>query len=243
MPAVTWEFLKRNLTKINLAEKFCLDLIFPKFCFDCGKEGSWLCRACQKKIILVKTQVCPGCGRVSRQGKFCSKCKGKDLAGIMVACYFEEGPIRELVHNFKYNHILELGDFLGQILADATLENLTLKKDFLVVPVPLHWLRRSRRGYNQAEILVKVMSEKLSLPFDQVLRRTRRTKRQVDLRGSERRENLKNVFEFFPGKNIDGKTIILVDDITTTSTTLLECALVLRENGAKKVWGLVIAKG
>lgn len=243
MPAVMWEFLKRNLIKVNFSKKFCLDLIFPKFCLGCSKEGNWLCSACQEKIVFVKTQVCPDCGRVSRQGKFCSKCKGKKLSGIIAACYFEEGPIRELVHNFKYNHILELGDFLGQILADATLENLTLKKDFIIVPVPLHWLRQSRRGYNQAEILAKVVSEKLSLPFDQVIKRTHRTKRQVDLRGEERRENLKNVFEVFPGKNIDGKTIILVDDITTTGTTLQECAWVLKENGAKKVWGLVIAKG
>lgn len=244
MPVVTWEFLKQNLIKVSQIKGFCLDLIFPKFCLGCGKEANWFCRTCQREILYVKTQVCPGCGRISKAGKFCLKCsKPKGLTGIIVACYFEEGPIRELIHNFKYNHILELGEFLGGILADVLKENLQLKDDFLIAPIPLYWLRQSARGYNQAEILAKVVSQRLKLTFGNILIKKRQTKRQVDLRGSERRKNLQNVFVLARNANIKGKTIILVDDITTTGTTLKEGAKVLRKNGARKVWGLVVARG
>ncbi|KKQ17250.1 MAG: Phosphoribosyltransferase [Berkelbacteria bacterium GW2011_GWA1_36_9] len=248
MPVVIWEFLRQNLTKIKFGKNFCLDILFPKFCFSCSKEGNWLCDSCLEKIVFVKTQVCSTCGRISETGKFCQPClrllpERRNLSGIISTCYFEEGPIRELVHNFKYNHILELGDFFGQIMASVLRENLILEKDTIIAPVPLHFLRQSQRGYNQAEILAQVVAEKLSLPFEKVLKRTHRTKRQVDLTGNARRENLKSVFEVCSGKNISGKIIILVDDITTTGTTLTECAKVLKGKGAKKVWGLVIARG
>lgn len=151
--------------------------------------------------------------------------------------------MRELIHNFKYNHILALGDFLAGILVDALEGNLPLKDDFLITPVPLYWLRQSARGYNQAEILAKAVSQRLKLTSKNIIIKKRRTKRQVDLKGKKRRQNLKDVFVVRQSLNMTGKTIILVDDITTTGTTLQECAKVLKRAGARRVWGLVIAKG
>jgi len=225
-------------------KNYLLDLIFPKYCLGCGREGDWLCPTCLKKIVFVKSQTCPGCGRLSQDGKFCPRClKPHGLRGIVVACYFEEGPIRELIHNFKYNHILELGNFLGKILAETLKENFNLKENILIVPVPLYWLRENQRGYNQAEILAREVSKILQLPFGKILLKKRGTKRQVDLKGRERRSNLKKVFQIKSKIDLTRKTVILVDDITTTGTTLQECAKILRQAGAKRVWGLVVARG
>ena len=225
------------------AKVFLLDLLFPKFCLGCGLEGGWLCPACQDQILLVKTQVCPICERVSSGGRYCPKCRrGRYLSGMIVSCYYDEGPSKEIIHNLKYHGIRELGNFLGKMLADALAENLPIK-DVVLSFVPLHFLREKQRGFNQAEILAQTTSQKLNLPLERFLRKVRFTKRQVDLRGKERRENLKNVFRILPAVNLSGKTIVLIDDIATTGTTLEECAQILRGAGARMVWGLVVAHG
>ena len=233
---------------------FFLDLIFPKFCLGCGKEGIWLCPKCQAKILPVKTQLCPGCGRISprqRRGKYfgiyCQNCRRKyrpKLKGIIVAAYYVEGPIKELIHNFKYNHILELETILGDLLAKSLKDNLKSERDVIVTAVPLHFLRRAQRGYNQSEILARYVANKLKMPKNfQIIKKIRQTKPQVKLGGKKRLENLKNCYKIINKNIVRGQTIILVDDVTTTGTTLNECAKVLREAGAKGIWGLVVAKG
>ncbi len=238
--------------KLAEIKEAVIDLIFPKFCLGCEKEGDWLCISCRNKVVKVVTQVCPECGRVSRFGRYCRRHqKSWGLSGIITATYYKEGPIKEVVHNFKYNHLLELGDFLGVHLVRALKENHFTSDKLLITAVPLHFWRRAGRGYNQSEILATYVAEKfldkgqafkLSKNF-KILRKIRQTKSQVKFSGKKRRENLKNSFIFNKKINISGRTIIIVDDITTTGTTLNECAKVLRRAGAKKVWGLVVAKG
>lgn len=238
-----------------IIKNFLLDLIFPKFCVDCAKEGDWLCQGCQKEILPVKTQVCPDCGIISQNGKFChDHQKPHGLSGIIVAAYYEEGPTKELIHNFKYNHILELKEILGDLLVKALKDNIgAIQGETIITAVPLHFLRRSQRGYNQSELLAEVVVEKINenrpkagQPWVEnfnILKKIRRTKPQVKFSGKKRRKNLQNSFKFNKNFNVLGRTIILVDDVTTTGTTLNECAQVLRAAGARRVWGLVIARG
>lgn len=241
--------LYRNFIQTNLKNLF-LDFIFPKFCFGCGLEGLWLCPQCQEKIVLVKTQTCPVCGRLSQNGQFCQKDqKPHGLSGIIVACYYDEGPVKELVHNFKYNHILELKNVLSEMMADALkenlyCENLYLDKSYLITAVPLHFLRKAQRGYNQAELLAEVVAGKLKIELNcKIIKKIHRTKPQVLTDGEKRTKNLENCFKISSKINLRGRTIILVDDVATTSTTLNECARLLKEAGAKRIWGLVIARG
>jgi len=225
---------------------FFLDLVFPRFCVGCGKEGDWICDLCQHKILQVKTQVCPDCGRISKFGRYCHRHQKRwGLSGVIVAAYYEEGPIKEAIHNLKYNDILELKILLGEILTIALKENLQLGQSILITAVPMHFLRRARRGYNQAEILADYIAQRLKFPKNfQILKKSKFTKTQVTVSGRKRRANLKNSFVFTGLKDtIKNKTIVIVDDVTTTGTTLNECAKVLREAGARRVWGLVIAKG
>jgi len=246
--------------------------LFPAFCINCHKEGWWVCGECVKKIVPVVTQLCPDCERLSLHGKFCEKCAKKyALKGVVVACHYKEGPIREMVHNLKYNSVTGLVEVLGVYLTSAFTHNfqfsisnfqsisndqmfkhlkiknsIEIKNLNLIISfVPLHWLRQAKRGYNQAELLANEVSKRTGLPIVNVLTKIRKTTRQAELSGKDRRKNLQGVFKVPKSKvfKVKGKTIILVDDVLTTGSTLNECAKVLKEAGAKKVWGLVIARG
>lgn len=221
------------------------DCIFPKFCVGCGLEGSWLCSDCAREIIAVTSQVCPHCHKLSPSGKYCLKCAKKYvLKGIICAAYYEEGPLKELIHNYKYNHVTELTEILGGFMYAAAVKNpSTSKGDILISFTPLHRKRLAQRGYNQAQLLAETVGLKLGLPVADLLTKNRNTKRQVILHGDERRKNLENLFNVKSDINIKNKIIILVDDVMTTGTTLNECAKVLKVAGAKEVWGLVIARG
>jgi len=113
----------------------------------------------------------------------------------------------------------------------------------LIMPVPLHKKRLRWRGFNQSELLAKGIKKyfNLDLRLDELIR-TKHKKPQTKLSGRKRKENVKGCF-FWKGDWLDGKNIILVDDVITTGSTLNECAKVLKENGAGEVWGLVVARG
>lgn len=223
-------------------KKNLLDLIFPCFCVGCGKEGSWLCPNCLEEIIFVVSPTCPQCGRLSENGSYCSKCqKNKSLEGIIVSAYYEEGPLKEAIHNFKYNSVKELSPFLANFLIKA-LETYQIEDIDLITWVPLYHKRQAQRGYNQAEILAREIAQRLDLKTGSLLKKIKKTKIQVKLKGPERRKNLIGAFKV-NNISLKSKRIILVDDITTTGTTLNECAKVLKKAGAKEVWGLVLAKG
>jgi len=228
--------------KISKIKKFVLDLFFPSFCVGCGQEGSLLCRSCQKQIVTIQTPVCPECRRLSENGGYCSRCcKDKALKGIIVAAYYEEGPVKEMIHNFKYNHALDLKKVLAHLLVQSVGKN---HFDFMTF-APLSSRRLAERGFNQAEILAAAAAQKLKIPCQATLIKTKSTKRQVGLSGQKRRQNLSGVFKIESSKveSLKGKKILIVDDITTTGTTLNECAKVLRAAGAKEVWGLVVSRG
>ena len=201
-----------------------------------------LCRKCQKQIITVQAPICPECSKLSENGQYCQRCqKGKALKGIIVATYYEEGPIKEMIHNFKYNHALEL----KKVLSDLLIQAVSQKTFDFITFTPLHKRRLAERGFNQAEILAEKIAKKLKIPCEPLLIKTKSTKRQVGLTGQKRRENLEKVFKVksYKVESLKGKKILVVDDITTTGTTLDECAKVLKSAGAKEVWGLVVARG
>jgi len=134
---------------------------------------------------------------------------------------------------------------LGDLLVDSLVENRdSLGRDFLITAVPMHYLRRARRGYNQSELLATYVADALKIPKNfQILKKIRKTRPQVQFSGKKRRENLKNSFKICKNADVLGKTFVVVDDVTTTGATLNECARILKVAGARKVWGLVVAKG
>lgn len=236
--------LKKNnfISKSKHFYDFLLDLIFPKFCVGCGIEGVWLCASCKKKIINVDKPTCPSCNRLTDRGNFCRRCRPNSyLTGVIVAAYYDEGPLKEAIHNYKYNYIFDLKNDLASILIESLKKR--WRKSALLIPVPLHKKRKAERGFNQAELLANVISKKQNIPIlNNKLVRLKYTKQQVKLSGKKRRKNLSGAFVWIGNKEIDKKIVLLVDDVYTTGTTLQECAKVLKVAGAKEVWGLVLAK-
>ena len=115
------------------------------------------------------------------------------------------------------------------------------KKNFtLVTGVPLHKSRQKERGFNQSSLIAEKVADYLSIPFDEnVLKRVKNTKIQSGLVRKERMKNIRGAFELV--EDVKGKKVLLVDDVWTTGSTMRECVKVMKKNGAREVWGLVLA--
>ncbi|MGB6839061.1 MAG: hypothetical protein WBD86_01440 [Microgenomates group bacterium] len=143
----------------------------------------------------------------------------------------------------KYKFASQIAQELASYAADEILKNRHfLPKNALLVPIPLYWQRKNWRGFNQAEEIGKIMSKKLGWDFNKnLLIRKTSTKPQVELRGKERKQNIRGVFKL--NKPLDKiKPIILFDDVWTTGSTIKEAAKVLKRNRAKTVWALTITR-
>jgi ComF family protein len=224
---------------------FLLDLIFPIRCIGCGTEGSWFCETCTERVKLKTEQNCPVCWQVSPGGQTCGNCKNKtDLAGLRVAASYEANPeLARAVKTLKYKFSDPLATNLGSLLVRAIQTKQNYPGERILVPVPLHPRRKNWRGFNQAELLARTAAEKLNLPVENILLRTKNTPQQARLSRTARLINLKDAFAIQPETNLQNKTVILIDDVASTGATLGECASALRKAGAKSVWGLVLARG
>jgi ComF family protein len=150
-----------------------------------------------------------------------------------------EGKLRELIHLFKYRGIFTL----ARPLAELTLRAFPREERFdLVVPMPMHWLRRWRRGFNQSALLSRLIGRQLGIPVVGAVRRQRPTPPQAGLSNSQRRENVSGAFSPARGKRLDGKRVLLVDDVFTTGATASACSRVLKRAGADYVAVLALAR-
>jgi ComF family protein len=240
----------KSMTVIKKIKDVVLDLIFPRECLSCGKEGSYLCADCFKKIETNNKFYCVVCKRPTDYSKICQTCQSEyKLRAIWVAANYNDKILQELIHFLKYKYIEEAGDILAEIIIKYLEKNQILQKfglsksSALFVPVPLHKKRYLSRGFNQSDLLVKKVSEFYKIPKADILARKRNTQSQIDLRKSERQENVKGAFEMINKDNLDkNKKIILIDDVVTTGSTLNECAKVLLDAGLSEIYGLVVAQ-
>jgi ComF family protein len=222
-----------------------LDLLFPPRCVNCKTADGWLCQNCLSNISFINPPVCKRCGTPVPviPTFFCSHCENNPLQyidGIRAASYFENNPIRPAIHFLKYSNHKAVACILGEVLADAY-RRYKLMAD-VVVPVTLHTARFRERGYNQSELLATQVAEFLELPANtKILQRTRNTKSQVRLRADERYQNVANAFACRNNK-LSGHTVLLIDDVCTTGSTLDACANALKQSGVASVWGLTLAK-
>jgi len=220
------------------------DLVYPKKCVGCGIEGEWLCGKCFNKIVIVKAPFCPTCQRMTMMGQYCPRCRsGQYLTGVIIAAHYEE-PLKEAIHRFKYDRVADLGGILSEFIV-MRLEAGFPRGDLVLAPVPLHRRREAERGFNQALVLARKIGADFDLPLiNDVLKRVKEVEPQMKLKRTERLKNILGAFEARGDvRRLTGKTVLLVDDVMTTGATLNEAGRVLREAGARNVWGLVLAKG
>ena len=219
-----------------------LDLIFPKRCVGCSGEGNWLCFDCFMSIEAFATPRCADCKRLTSDGRYCrTHAKDHRLTGLLFVGEFPSRALREAIHVLKYNGVQELAIPLSYLLVRRLSAVSTLERA-VVIPVPLHPAREAERGFNQAVLLTQLFEQEVAT---NVLVRYRKTKPQASLDQRGREVNLQGAFALHPEglSKIKGKTIILVDDVSTTGSTLDMLAALLKSYGAKQVWGLVVAKG
>lgn len=224
-----------------------LDIAFPIQCVGCSKEGKWLCEDCFKLIKLNQKTQCPICGKTFYLGKTCLKCQRKTrLAGLIVACSYDNEILREAIRAFKFSFVKDLAKPLSKLLI-RRLEDLDFnlgKSSFVLTFVPLHKRRLRWRGFNQAEALANSLASHYKISILSLLLRKRSTIPQSLVKDKgKRKKNIKNVFYCQNRELVKGRKIIIVDDVCTTASTLKECARVLSRAGAKEVWGLVLARG
>jgi len=219
-----------------------LDWIYPPDCASCGEPGYRLCAACVEKIKLITGNRCESCGEPLKRGQArCRPCQVNPppYTGMRNLAVYE-GVIRDCVHALKYDHNQALGEFFSERLADLVRE-VGWQPD-LVMPVPLSDQRVAERGYNQAACLAKPLAARLGVryhPFG--IERIRDTPSQVGLSGEARRRNVAGAFKAVP-KIVVGKTVLVVDDVMTTGSTLETCARALKAAGSGFVYCLTLGR-
>ena len=233
---------------------FILDLFFPITCLNCGSPKNklanpqgYLCSDCFKKIEINNWVFCPKCTKKLIGLEPCQTHKNNPLKVLGAATNYQNDVIKKIIWEYKYNFIEPLANPLNEILKKyylAVFEQQLINKKPLVTFIPLHGARFRWRGFNQSEILAKKFANDLNLEFCKTLKRKKFKKPQMKIKGYQARfENIKDSFEIINASQIKNKDIILIDDISTTGATLIEAAKILKHNGAKKIYGLVVAKG
>ncbi|MFZ3054748.1 MAG: ComF family protein [Minisyncoccales bacterium] len=217
------------------------DLFFPKKCINCRREGSFLCEDCLSLIPINPFEYCL-CEKLEKRSK-CENCKNRSLDRILSTTSFNNKIIKEAIHKFKYGYLERLSIPLSfLVLSHLNAIDCQIDKSFVIIPVPMHIKKKRRRGFNQSEEVAKIISESTGINLSIALVKIKETKPQMELNRKERVDNIVGCFEVKNKKEIENKVILLLDDVYTTGATMNECARVLKENGAKEVWGLTIAR-
>ncbi len=234
---------------ITLLDPF-LSLLYPPRCLVCRALGeSGLCASCLAQIPPVAPPLCRTCGQtLPADADGCLHCRLRRPAYTRArALGTYEGVLRDAIHQFKYRDRPQLAVPLGRRLAAFARDHAPdldgLRFDALL-PVPMHPARRRLRGYNQSERLARVVAGELGLPLlPDALVRTRAARPQVGLDRDARLTNLQGAFAVRRPEAVLGQTLLLIDDVATTGSSLHECALVLKACGAQSVYALTLAVG
>lgn len=239
-----------------------MELVYPRKCVFCGKaiamksyrgimEGKTYDCLCEKCRINLKDKYieepyCFKCGKQLDEAaqEYCDDCRRKKQnfdRGLSVFKYHDD--IKESVYRFKYRNCRLYGDFYGEQMAEKYKDIIIKWKPDVIVPVPIHRSRMKKRGYNQAELIGRALSDGLNIPLDtNVLFREKKTKPQKNLTKDIRIKNVENAFKV--AKNVVRyNKIILADDIYTTGATVNACAKVLKEAGVQEVYFISICIG
>jgi len=252
-------------TGIRKLQDGLLNILFPKECVGCKKEGSWLCAFCTGTIFINEKFFCSSCEDPSIFGATCPRClrRGYTLDSLIFLTSYRDKFIREAIFSLKYKGCESIIDDLRILLRKFFLKHSSIFPSInLIIPVPLHYLRRAERGFNQSELIARELEslfrhyEKLdsshrdssiggeAVPvLTNILSRIKNNLPQVNFDPKERALNVANIFEITSRELIANKSILLVDDVYTTGATIKECARVLKSAGAGRVHAFVLARG
>lgn len=233
--------------------EIAVDLLFPRRCPICGDivvpRGYLICPKCRKELEFVEEPLCKKCGKEieSMEMEYCYDClKSKHTYNSGWALLNYTDLMKKSVSHFKYHNKREYADWYVEELLRKYKRNMLRVDPDAIIPIPLHHKKRKKRGFNQAEILAKGLSLGTGIPMRaDILFRNRNTIAQKNLNNKERLRNLEQAFVIKKESARELETVILVDDIYTTGSTIEACTRVLKKAGIKEVYfiSLCIGKG
>ena len=220
-----------------------VDLIFPR-----------LCPLCRRALFDFEPCLCTICQGTLPRANFHLRAEDNELTSKLRGLYpvhramaflrfTKKGNSQALLHLLKYKNKPELAEDLGRLYGLSLTRSGYLNQWDIIVPVPLHALKKQRRGYNQSEQFALGLSRSLGIPAEELLLRIKNTPTQTRKSRLERQSNVDEVFALKSGKRVTGKRVLLVDDVLTTGATLGACARVLWADGANLVDLATIAAG
>jgi ComF family protein len=219
-----------------------LDFLFPQRCLGCGKEGELLCPHCYSSLPRIANPICPGCGRPQASAILCPACINwkTQIDGIRSPLRFD-GLARKAIHQFKYKNLRSLAPLLSGLLYDYFSSN-SIPGNALV-PVPLHPRRLRERGYNQSSLLARGLSKSSGIPVieDCLIRSWFVGPQAKTSNVLERRNNVAGAFSC-QNSRLRERQVILIDDVSTSGSTLDACASAIKLAGASTVWALALAR-
>ena len=167
----------------------------------------------------------------------------KNVSGLFSLLNFEKDtPIQDLIHLLKYGNKPIVGNYLGNLFAEKYRNDLYELKISAIVPVPLYHSKKAERGYNQSYHFAKGISRILGIKINSsTVVRTRKTETQTHLTREERNKNVEKAFRIKSNSKLDGKNILVVDDVITTGSTINECTKIIKSAGAENIYAGSIA--
>jgi ComF family protein len=232
------KFISNFFSETSL--NYFFDFLLPRLCSSCKSklslEEKIVCDDCYSKLKIPNSSFL----EEEYQNKFSHPKLIEDFRAGLI--FEEESPARKMIHSLKYEKKFGVGIYLGRLVGNVFLDDVKKWEADFIIPVPLFSVKKANRGYNQSEFIAKGISIELGIPANnKLLKRIRHTETQTKLNSLERRANVQDAFKLKRGAKVKGKRIILVDDVITTGSTVSECAKVLKQAGADKVFALFAA--
>jgi competence protein ComFC len=217
-----------------------LDFFLPRICPSCKDKlelnEECVCSDCLNKILPADSSRI----RFEFQKKFQSK---GIISGFTSLYVFEKDKeLQRIIHSMKYENNFRVGESLGTLLGDKLQHEMPIRNLDLIIPVPLHHLKKSERGYNQSFYISKGVNRKLKFVLDKKsVKRIKYTETQTSMNIKERERNISGAFKIKSINNISGKNILIIDDVITSGNTVSEFSKILKENGAGMIYAASLA--
>lgn len=229
--------------------KVVRDLIFPPRCPVCDRpvriSDHLACRECREALKYIGPPYCLKCGKHidKREEEYCYDCMHKQHNYDRGMALYEYTGIQSSVFRFKYQGRKEYAEFYGEEIAKHLGSRIKALEADALIPVPLYRRKKRIRGYNQAEALARQIGKQMQIPVrTDIVERVRKTIPQKELNDKQRQNNLKKAFKI-TRNDVKLSTIIIIDDIYTTGSTIDEIARVLKQAGAKKIYYIALCIG
>lgn len=228
--------------------KYALELLYPRRCPACDrpvKLSMLCCEECEKTFVRILDNYCMKCGKpLEDEGaEYCESCKKIRHRYSRGRALYHYKTVNEAIYRFKYSGRAEYAEYFGKQMAMEFKKEISEWNPELIIPIPLHATRQRKRGYNQAALLAKTLSEFLDIPYDNhFVIRSRKTTPMKELNGLERQINLKNSF-IVRDNDVKLRRVLLVDDIYTTGSTIDAVSAELIKAGIEEIYFVSLSIG